>query len=134
MHQFRCAVPRQIFDRWQLRSSLVHVGRVVAGRAAGDQVFPGLRVHHELLRLRAAHRAGIGLHGDKVETAAAEDRAIRRIVLVVADIQTGRIQIEGIAILHDELAHPQQPRPGPRFVAELGLNLVPDLGQLLVTA
>ena len=55
-------------------------------------------------------------------------------MLVVADIQARFIQIEGVAILHDELAHPQQARPGPRFIAELGLNLVPDLGQLLVAA
>ena len=74
--------PGQIFHRRQLRGSLIHVGRVVAGSAAGDQVFAGFRVHHELLRLRTAHGSGIGLHGHELKTAALEIGAIGDVVLL----------------------------------------------------
>ena len=55
-------------------------------------------------------------------------------MLVVAFVEPGGIHIEGIAVLHDELAHSQQTRPRPGLVAELGLNLIPDLRQLLIAA
>ena len=38
----------------------------------------------------------------------------------------------GVGVLHDELAHAQQARLRPRLVAELALELEPDLGELLV--
>src|SRR5208283_5216329 len=41
---------------------------------------------------------------------------------------------ERIRVFHDELTHPQQARLGARLVAELGLNLIPDLRQLLLAA
>ena len=53
---------------------------------------------------------------------------------IEAAVKAGLVDVEGVAILHDELAHAQQARFGPRLVAELGLNLVPDLRQLLVAA
>ena len=55
-------------------------------------------------------------------------------MLLVRDVQAGGIHIEGVRILHDELPYPQQARLRPGFVAEFGLNLVPDLRQLLVAA
>jgi len=50
------------------------------------------------------------------------------------DSKTGGIDVEGIRILHHELPHPQQARLRPRLIAKLGLNLIPDLRQLLVAA
>ncbi len=50
------------------------------------------------------------------------------------EIQTLGLDVEGVGVLHHELAHPQQPGLGPRLVPELGLELVPDLGQLSVGA
>ena len=37
---------------------------------------------------------GVGLYRDEIQSAAGQNRAIGRIVLVVAHIQTGRIQVE----------------------------------------
>ena len=55
-------------------------------------------------------------------------------MLLVSDVQAAGIEIEGVGILHDELAHAQQAGFRPRLIAELGLNLIPDLRQLLVAA
>ena len=121
-------------DRLKPRSGFLQVRRVAAHRAACDQVLAGVGVDHELLRLRAAHGARIGFDGDKLQPAAREDSAIGRVVQIVALVEPRRVDVEGIAVLHDELAHAQQSRLGPRLVAKLGLDLVPDLRQLLVAA
>ena len=61
-------------------------------------------------------------------------RQIGVVVLLVGNIQAGGIEIEGVGILHDELAHAQQTGFGARLVAEFGLDLIPDLRQLFVAA
>ena len=53
---------------------------------------------------------------------------------VVAAVQARGVDVEAVAVLHDELAHAQQAGLGPRLITELGLDLVPDLRQLLVAA
>ena len=53
---------------------------------------------------------------------------------VKAPVETGLVDVEGISVLHDELPYPQQPRLRTWFIAKLGLNLIPDLGKLLVAA
>ncbi len=120
--------------RLQPRDGLFEIGRVAADRAAGDQVLAGFGVDHELLRLRAAHGAGVGFDGDELEAAAGEDGAVDLVVQVEALVEAGGIDVEGVGVLHDELAHAQQARLGARLVAKLGLDLVPDLRQLLVAA
>ena len=136
MHQLRRAIPRcfHLRDRSELRSRLLQIGRISAHRAACDQVLAGVGVHHELLRLRAAHRAGISVNGNKPQAAALEDRAIGCVMQVVALIEPFLVQVEAVAVFHDELAHAHQAGLGPRFIAKLGLDLVPDLRQLLVAA
>jgi len=49
-------------------------------------------------------------------------------------VEAGLRDVERVRVLHRELAHAQHARFGPRLVAELGLDLVPDLRQLLVAA
>src|ERR1700761_910014 len=53
---------------------------------------------------------------------------------IKAFVQSRRIDVERIRILHRELTHPQQSSLWPRLIAKLRLNLVPDLRQLLVAA
>jgi hypothetical protein len=81
-------------DRIEARSGLLQIGRVAAHRAACDEVFAGVGVDHELLRLRAAHRARVGLDGDKLQAAAREDLAIDRIVQIEALVQAGLVDVE----------------------------------------
>ncbi len=113
---------------------LFEVGRVAADGTTGDEVFAGAGVDHELLGLGAAHGAGVGFDGDEAEAAAGEDSAIDGVVEVEGLVEACLVDIKGIAVLHGELAHTKEAGLGPRFVAELGLDLVPDLRQLLVAA
>ena len=55
-------------------------------------------------------------------------------MLVVGLVEAGGVDIEGVGILHEELADAKEAGLGAGLVAKLGLNLVPDLGQLLVAA
>src|SRR5438876_11624523 len=68
------------------------------------------------------------------ESTALEDAAVGVAVLVVTNIETGFIEIERVRVLHHKLPHSQQSGAGPRFVAELALDLVPHLRQLFVAA
>ena len=113
---------------------LLQIGRVSAAWAQGDQVFTRLRGDHVLLRLAPAHGARVRLHHRIPQPATLEDAAIGLVVLVVSRVQPGLVHVEGVGILHDELAHAHQPRLGARLVAKLGLDLVPDLRKLFVTA
>ncbi len=54
--------------------------------------------------------------------------------LPVGCLQAFGIQVEGVRILHDELARPHDPEPRSDLVAEFGLNLIKVDGQLLVAA
>src|ERR1043166_2311005 len=74
------------------------------------------------------------LHDDVIETAAGEDPAVTFEGLAVGFVQPRRSQVEGIGILHDELPHAEQAALGTKLVAELGLDLIPDLRELLVAA
>jgi len=76
----------------------------------------------------------VGLHGEVVQPAAGIDAAIGVVVQAVARVQAVPVDIERVRVLHGELAHPQQARLGPGLVAELRLDLVPDLGKLPVGA
>jgi hypothetical protein len=53
-------------------------------------------------------------------------------VRVEALVQPGLVAVEGVRVLHDELAQAQQPAARPRLVALLSREVVPDLRQLLV--
>ncbi len=55
-------------------------------------------------------------------------------MLVVAGVEAGVVDVEGVGVLHDELADAEEAGLGAGLVAELGLDLVPDLGELLVAA
>ena len=100
--------------------------------AERDHVLAGIAEHHELLGLRSAHGAGVGFDGDVAEAAAIEDLAIDAVVFLVADVKAGFIHVEAVGVLHDEFADAQQAGAGAGFVAELSLNLIPDLRKLFV--
>ena len=55
-------------------------------------------------------------------------------MLVVGDVQARLIHVERVGVLHEELAYAQEAGFGPRFVAELGLDLIPDLRELFIAA
>jgi hypothetical protein len=55
-------------------------------------------------------------------------------VLVVGDVEAGLVDVEGVRVLHKELADAEEAGFGARLVPELGLDLIPDLRELLVAA
>src|SRR4029079_12081049 len=105
---------------------LLDVRRVAALRAADDGALPGLGDDHELVRGRAADRAGVRLDHRVVELAGLEDLAVGATHVVVSNVQALRARMEGVGVLHDELA--------PAHEAEAGTDLVPELGLDLVEA
>ena len=136
MERLRGEVARGIGDggRRGTRGGLLEIGGVAADGADGDEVLAGLGRHHEFLRLAAAHRAGVSFDHLVGEAAALEDAAVGAAVLLVGAIETGLVEIERVGVLHEELAHAQQAALGAGLVAELGLDLIPDLRKLLVAA
>src|SRR6266851_5730997 len=116
------------------RSRLFEVRRVAALGAADDEVLAGFGVDHELLRLRTAHGAGVGLDSNELETAASKDAAIGFVVFVVGDVQACLVDVKRVGVLHEELTDAQEAGLGARLVAELRLDLVPDLRELFVAA
>ena len=111
---------------------LFYVGRVIAVRAVDDEVLAGRRGADELDRVRAAHGAvgRLGLDGRDAEPL--ERAGVGVAVGVEGHVELGRSQVETVGVLHGELAGPHQARLGPRLVAQLGLELVPQLRQLTV--
>ena len=68
----------------------------------------------------------------RVDAAAREDAVVGDDVLAVALLQRLVADVEAVGVLHDELARAQHAALGARLVALLGLDVVPELRQLLV--
>ena len=68
----------------------------------------------------------------RLDSTALEDAVVRVPVEPEAPLEPLRVAIEGVRVLHDELAHADQAAAWPRLVALLRLEVVPVLGQLLV--
>ncbi len=84
--------------------------------------------------LRAAHRPGHRLDDDVVEAEPLEDADVGVAVQLVALVEPGLVEVEGVAVLHDELAAAQDAGARPGLVAVLRLDLVDRQGQVLVRA
>ena len=107
------------------------VGRVAAGRAHEGVLADRGRVQ-ELLALRAAHRAGHRRDDDVLEAEPVEDAHVGVALRRVGGVQAGVVDVEGVGVLHRELAAAEQAGAGPRLVAVLGLDLVERERQVLV--
>jgi len=123
-----------IVCRLDAAGRLLEVRRVAAAFAGGDPVLARIAAQHELDGLIAPHGARGRLHGHCLEAEPLEDAAIRFEVTVERHVEPVPVDIHGIRVLHGELAHPQQAALRAGLVAELPLELVPDLGKLLVRA
>ena len=74
----------------------------------------------------------MAVHDDVLEAEPVEDPDVRLAVRVVGLLQTRVVDVEGVGVLHHELAAAQDARPGTRLVAVLRLDLVERQRQVLV--
>ncbi len=103
---------------------------VVAAIADRDLVLAGGRRRHVLVGAGAAHEAGVRLDLPVDEAAAIEDARVRLLVQRVALVQARHVAVERVGVLHRELAGAQDAAGGPRLVALLRLDVVPDLREI----
>jgi hypothetical protein len=128
----RCGQRLRQLDR--LRRGAGHLDvRGVAGRQR-DVVLARRTGRHVLVGAGAAHHPHVGLDPVPLEPATVEDAVVGVAVLVVAHVQSRRVAIEGVRVLHDELARPQHSGARPWLVAFLGLEVVEDQRQVAIRA
>ena len=97
-----------------------------------DIALAGGRQHDEFVGEIAADGAGIGLHRDGIQPHARKGAHIGDEHAVVAVAGAGKIQIEAVGILHQELAAAQHAEARAHLVAELPLDLVEVARQVAV--
>ena len=88
----------------------------------------------ELLGAAAPDGARVRLHHPEVEARAGEDAPVGVAHRLVAPAARRLVEVEGVGVLHDELARPHDPEAGPDLIPELGLDLVEVEGKLAVAA
>ncbi len=108
------------------------VGGVVAAGAADVGVLAHVGLGQELLRLRPSHRATGRLDDGVVEAEPVEGLDVGLAVGGVRPVETLVGGVEGVGVLHDELATTEHARAWPRLVAVLRLDLVEPDRQVLV--
>ena len=104
----------------------------VAARGTHEGVLTDRGRVQELFTAGAAHRAGLRGHNDNLQAQALENALVGGTVRHVRLVQALIVNVEGVGVLHDELAATQQTRAGARLIAVLGLNLVQVNRQVLV--
>ena len=109
----------------------LHVGAVVAVVAEDDGILAHGGEQHVLVGDLAAHHAAVGGDGhDLGHACAGEDAVVGVIADLVVALQILLGGMEGIGVLHGELAHADQAAAAAGLVAELGLDLIDHEGIL----
>ena len=104
----------------------------VAARGTHEGVLTDRGRVQELFTAGAAHRAGLRGHNDNLQAQALENALVGGTVRHVRLVQALIVNVEGVGVLHNELAAAQQARAGARLIAVLGLNLVQVNRKVLV--
>ena len=99
---------------------------------AEDLALAGRGEHDEFMRKVAADRAGIGLHRNRLEAEPREGAQIGREHAVIGVARRVLVQIEGIGVLHQELAAAHHAEARADLVPELPLDMVEVERQILV--
>jgi hypothetical protein len=84
------------------------------------------------MRAGAADRAGVGGDGAEFKAEAREDARVRVVHVPIFALQVLEAGVEGVAVLHHELAPAHDAEARAAFVAELGLDLVEVHRQLAI--
>ena len=127
----------QTIDGHRLRycgGDRLDVGGVPGLQAAHEGVLTDIAFGQELLRGAAAHRTGDRRDNHVANRHPREHLLIRRTVSEVDRPQSVVVHIEGIGVLHDELAPTEDAGAGPGLIAVLGLDLEQQHREILVRA
>ena len=108
------------------------VGCVAATRALDERVLADRARVDELLAGRSAHRPGCGRHDDNIEAESLERVDVHPAVERVAGRESVVVDVEGVRVLHQELAATQDAGAGAGLVAVLRLDLEQHQRQVLV--
>ena len=105
----------------------------VAGRERDVVLARGAR-RHVLVGAEAAHHPDVGLHAVPLQPAALHHAVVGLAVALVVRVEALAVAVEGVGVLHDELARAQQAGARARLVALLDLEVVEAERQLAVGA
>ena len=119
-------------DRLRIGRGDLDVGRVARGER--HLVLARRAGGHVLVGAGAAHHPDIGLDPVPAQAAAVEDPRVRLALEPVGTVEALLVAVEGVGVLHQELAGPQHPRARPRLVALLGLDVEKHQRQVAVGA
>ena len=86
----------------------------------------------ELVRARAADRAGVGRDGAKAQAEPGEDARVGVVHVAVLALEVREVGMERVAVLHQELARAHDPEAGADLVAELDVHLIEVHRQLAI--
>ncbi len=100
----RCRALRRLAQRCRQRFTLLDVGGEIGAGGEGDGVFTGGGQHVEFVGAGATDGAVVGDDGTEVETQAREDAHVGVVHHLIGLFQGFFAQVEGVTILHHELA------------------------------
>ena len=103
-------------------------------RRQGDGVLARRAGRHVLVRRRAAHHPDVGLDPVPAQPAAVEDPRVGAALQLVGARQALLVAVEGVGVLHRELARAQHAGPRARLVALLRLDVEQHQRQVAVGA
>ena len=112
----------------------LHVGRIAGFHAPHESVLADWAFGEELLGCAAAHRPGQRGDDHVPQFHPLEHPLIRVAMRVVVVLEPGFVDVEGVRVLHHELAGTQDAGAGPRLVAVLVLDLEEQQREVLVRA
>ena len=110
------------------------VGRIAAGVAQQQGILADGGQIHILVGQLAAHHAHIRFDCDRWQAAAVEDIEICLVMGAILLIQPFPVGVQAVAVLHRELAHPDQAGARPRIIPEFGLQVVDQSRELAIGA
>ena len=123
----------QAFDAVEIHVRRGH-GEVEIIAVAEHLALAGVGQHDEFVGEIAADRAAFRHHRDRLQAHAREGAQVRDEHAVVSVLGAGKIQVERIGVLHQELAPAHQPKARPHLVAELPLQMIEIERQIFVGA
>jgi hypothetical protein len=131
-HLLRGRQRRRQLDLLSLGGGDLDVRRV--SRRDRDLVLAGRAGGHELVGAGAAHHPDVGLDPVPAQAAAVEDPCVGACLQLVGRRQALLVAVEGVGVLHRELARAQDARARARLVALLGLDMEDHQRQAAVGA